>query len=194
MAGTSNRSTHASVLVCRVKRARFAEECDNHLQQNPKALEHIWFSDESKFHLTRDINRQNLRFWDTQHPHQIHESTLYGQKFLVWCAVSAQGLIEPFIFEDLFGENYGMMVDSFFLPQLRRRRCSLHAQWFQQDGTRPHTTPDVLELLHSKFQHLIVSNRFPQKFQCGFSWPPCSPDLNPRDYFLWGLSEGQNVQ
>jgi len=106
---------------------------------------------------------------------------------LVWCAVSAQGLIGPFIFEDyVTGGNNAMMLDPFFLPQLRQRRCSLHAQRFQQDGARPHTTPEVLEFLHSKFQHRIVSNRFPQQFQCGFSWPPCSPDLNPCDYFLWG--------
>jgi hypothetical protein len=30
-----------------------------------------------------------------------------------------------------------------------------------------------------------MSNRFPQQFQCGFSCPQCSPDLNPSDYFLW---------
>ena len=78
-----------------------------------------------------------------------------------------------------------MMLDP-FLSQLRRRRYSLHAQWFQQDGTRPHTNPEVLEFLHSKFQHRIVSNRFPQQFRCGFSWPLCSPDLNPCAYFFWG--------
>ena len=123
----------------------------------------------------------------TQHPHRVHESTLHVQKFLVWCEVSAQGLIGPFMFVDyVTGENYAMMLASFFLPQLRGRRCSLHAQRFQQDGARPHNTPEVLEFLHSKFQHHIMSNRFPQQFQCGFSWPPCSPDLNPRDYFLWG--------
>jgi hypothetical protein len=33
---------------------------------------------------------------------------------------------------------------------------------------------------------IAVSNHFLQQFQCGFSWPPCSPDLNPCDYFLWG--------
>jgi hypothetical protein len=105
----------------------------------------------------------------------------------VWCAVSAQGLIGPFMFEDFVtGENYAMMLDSSFLPQLRRRRCSLQAQWFEQDGARPHTTPAVLEFLHSKFQHRIVSSRFPHQFQCRFSWSPCSPDLNPCDYFLWG--------
>jgi hypothetical protein len=173
--------------VCREKRTSFAEEFGDHLQQNPHTVEHIWFSDEAYFHLTGDINRQYVRFWGTQHPHQINESTLHAQKVLVWCAVSAQGLIEPFMFEDyITGENYTMMLDSFFFPQLRRKRCSLHVQWFQQDGARPRTTPEVLEFLHSKFQHRILSNHFPQQFQYRFSWPPCSPDLNPCDYFLWG--------
>jgi len=157
------------------------------MQQKPHTLEHISFSDEAYFNLTGDINRQNARFWGTQHPYQIHKSTLHVHKVLVWCAVSAQGLTGLFMFENyITGENYAMMLDSFFFPQLRRRRCSIHAQWFQQDGARPHNTPEVLEFLHSKFQYRIVSNRFPQQFQCGFSWPPCSPDLNPCDYFLWG--------
>jgi hypothetical protein len=78
-----------------------------------------------------------------------------------------------------------MMLDSFFLPQVRWRRYSLHVQWFQQDGARRRTTPQVLEFLHSKFQHRIMSSRLPQQFKCGFSWSPCSPHLNPCDYFLW---------
>ena len=53
----------------------------------------------------------------TLHPHQIHESTLHAQKVLVWCAVSAQGLIGPFMFEDyVTGENCAIMLDSSFLP------------------------------------------------------------------------------
>ena len=148
---TSNRSTHASVQdpclpisdncvprkadkVCGGIRWSLAAE-------HPHTLEYIWFTDEAYFHLTGDINRQNVRFWGTQHSHQIHESTLHAQKVLVCCAVSAQGLIGSFMFNDsVTGENYVMMLDSFFLPQLRRRRCSLHAQLFQQDGARPHTT------------------------------------------------------
>jgi hypothetical protein len=142
--------------VCGEKRTRFAEEFDDHLQQNPHTLEHIWFSDKAYFHLMGDINRQNVHFWGTQHTHQIHESTLHTQKALVWCAVSAQGLFGPFMLEDYIAmEKYAMMLDSFFLPQLRQRRCSLHAQWCPQDGARPHTTPEVLKFLHSKFQHRI---------------------------------------
>ena len=155
---------------------------NQHLQQNPHTLEHIWFSDDAYLHLTGDINRQNVRFWGTHHPHQIHESTLHAQNSLGGVCGFRAGLDWDYV----TGENYVLMLDSFFLPQLRQRRCFLHVQWFQQDGARPHTTPEVLELLHSKFQHRIVSNLFPQQFQCGFSWPPCCPDLNPCDYFLWG--------
>jgi hypothetical protein len=86
--------------VCRERRTRFAEEFGDHLQQNPHTLQHVWFSDEAYFHFTGDINRQNMRFWGTQHPHQIYESTLHAQKVVVWCAVSAQGLVGPFMFED----------------------------------------------------------------------------------------------
>ena len=86
--------------VCREKRRRFAEEFGDHLQQNPRTLEHIWFSVEAYFHLMGDINRQNVFSWSTQHPRQIHKSTLHTQNVLVWCAVSARVLIGPFMFED----------------------------------------------------------------------------------------------
>jgi hypothetical protein len=110
--------------VCRGKRTSFAEEFVDHMQQKPHTLEHIWFNDEAYIHLTGDINRQNVLFWGTQHPHQIHESTLHDQKVLVWCAVSAQSLIGPLMSEHyVTGENYAMMLDS-FLPQLRWRRRS----------------------------------------------------------------------
>jgi hypothetical protein len=96
------------------------------------------------------------------------------------------------MFEDYVTEkNDVMMLVSSFLHQLRWRLFSFHAQWFQKDGARPHTIPDVLEFMHSKFQHRIMTKRFPQQIQCGFSWPPCRPDLNPCDYFLWGYLKGK---
>jgi len=76
--------------VCREKRTGFAEEFGGHLQQDPHTLEHIWLSDEAYFHLTGDIKRQNVLFWGTQNPRQIHKSSLLTQKVLVWCEVSAQ--------------------------------------------------------------------------------------------------------
>ena len=85
-----------------------------------------------------------------------------------------------------------MMLDS-FLPQLKRRQCSLHAQWFQQDGARPHTTPEVLEFLHSKFQH-----RSDQSFPTAIPVRILKATMQPRFKSMWflplGLSEGKSVQ
>jgi len=33
---------------------------------------------------------------------------------------------------------------------------------------------------------LVLFNPFPEHFGCGWSWPPCSPDMNTCDYFFRG--------
>ena len=55
--------------------------------------------------------------------------------------------------------------------------------WFMQDGAKPHTTNDCLEFLQEKLQNRVVSNRLE------FFWPAKSPDLNPLDFFFWGVAE-----
>lgn len=81
-------------------------------------------------------------------------------------------------------ESYAMILDSFLIPEL----C------FQQDGAGAHTTPDVLEFLHYEFQHRVVSNRFPQQFLCGFSWPTMQSRAKSVCLLPLGVSEGQSVQ
>jgi len=60
------------------------------------------------------------------------------------------------------------------------------ATYFQQNGTRPYTTNVVLDVLYDVYGNHVLLNRLPECFQCGWSWPPCSPDMNPCRYFLWG--------
>jgi hypothetical protein len=57
---------------------------------------------------------------------------------------------------------------------------------FQQDGACPHTANVTLDVLHDVFGSRVLSNRFLESFGCGWSWPPCSPDMNPCDHILWG--------
>jgi hypothetical protein len=33
----------------------------------------------------------------------------------------------------------------------------------------------------------VILNRFPDRFTCGQNWPPDTPYVTPRDYFLWGF-------
>jgi hypothetical protein len=42
------------------------------------------------------------------------------------------------------------------------------------------------------FGSTVLLNRFLENFGYGWSWPPCSPDMNPCGYFLWGhLKDGK---
>jgi hypothetical protein len=43
----------------------------------------------------------------------------------------------------------------------------------------------MLDVLRDVFGSRVLSNRFPERFDCGRSWPPCSPDMNAWQYFLW---------
>ncbi|KAJ8869429.1 hypothetical protein PR048_028419 [Dryococelus australis] len=48
--------------------------------------------------------------------------------------------------------------------------------WFQQDGATCHTSNATMQLLHEFFGYSLISAGL---------WPTRSPDLWPRDFFLW---------
>ncbi|GBM80288.1 hypothetical protein AVEN_70362-1 [Araneus ventricosus] len=58
--------------------------------------------------------------------------------------------------------------------------------WFMQDGATPHRTNEVFDLLEEHFNERIVALGYPKSKNMGNDWPPCSPDLNHCDSFLWG--------
>jgi len=62
-------------------------------------------------------------------------------------------------------------------------RAVVHAEW------RPstHTAKVVLDFLYETFILRVMSHRFPERHEGGKLWPPHSPDINPRDFFLWGF-------
>jgi hypothetical protein len=63
----------------------------------------------------------------------------------------------------------------------------ISTQWFMQDGATPHTANVMLDFLNIIFSPRVMSHRYPKHHNCGHSWPPLSPDLNPCDFFLWGF-------
>jgi hypothetical protein len=79
------------------------------------------------------------------------------------------------------------MLRNTLVPHLLATGFPLQTQWFVQDGARQHTVTVVLDFLHDTFDLHVISNRVPDCFACGQNWPPNNPDLNPRDYFLWGF-------
>ena len=164
-------------------RLKFANEF---LPTFPALADLIWFTDEAHFHLNGYVNKQNMRFWASQNPQLTIETFLHPQRVTVWCAISKHGIFGPeFIEGTVTSKSYSKLLTEEVIPVFQGLNI-LETAYFQQDGAKPHTSNSVLDILYEHFGGRIVSNRFPKRFDCGFQWPPYSPDLNPCDYFLWG--------
>ena len=169
------------------RRLEFAHWMLGRLERTPALLDLIWFSDESHFHLDGHVNSQNCRYWGKESPTEVVARPLHSKKVPVWCALSSQGIIGPFFFEEddttvtVNGKRYRSMLETFFVPELKRLAGNeLSRQWFQQDGATAHTANNTLTFIRSEFANRIISLRTDNV------WPPYSPDLNPSDFYLWG--------
>lgn len=143
-------------------------------------------SDEAHFHLNGFVNKQNCRYWCNENPQMLHESPLHSPKVTVWCAVGEKGIIGPYFFEEnnitvtVNSERYITMLQTFFFPELRRRRWAMRRVWFQQDGATAHTARNSMAVLRDQFPGHLISR------YGNLRWPPRSPDLSLCDFFLWG--------
>ena len=161
----------------------FLQQCTN----SPSFLSCVWWSDEAHFHLNGQVNRQNYRFWAERPPQEVLETPLHSPKVTVWCALSAQGIIGPFFFENGAGETvtvnsrrYLAVLKRFLRALTARCADTLSQQWLQQDGATAHTSRANLAWLHERLEGRLISRR------AAVTWPPHSPDLTPLDFYLWG--------
>lgn len=152
-----------------------------------RTLNTVFWSDEAHFHLNGYVNKQNCRFWSQVNPRQKHQRPLHSPKVTVWCALSVNGIIGPYFFENatgaaitVSGEAYRQMISNYFIPQLREHPAYSSRTWFQQDGATCHTARATMDQLRELFPQKLIS-RFGD-----IAWPPRSPDLTPMDFFLWG--------
>jgi len=58
--------------------------------------------------------------------------------------------------------------------------------WFQQDGATCHTPHATMDILHERFEGMVIILRGGD-----VNWPPRSCDLTPLDFFLWGYLKSQ---
>jgi hypothetical protein len=137
-----------------------------------------------------------MRIWGSEKPEKFIEKP---EKFIeksahplyvtVWCAISAQGFIGPYFFENSDQErtivnqsNYQNMIKNYFEPELRKKVGIVLMNKFScKTGASPHTAKKTMVLLEKIFGGRITSIKSTD------IWPPYSPDLNPCDYFLWGF-------
>ena len=100
----------------------------------------------------------NCRIWGSEPPNVVTTKSLHSRKCTAWCALSSDGIIGPYWFEDnaenavtVNQENYRHVIKK-FTACLRRRRFDLKKLWFQQDGATPHTAVETRKLLSEKFE------------------------------------------
>ncbi|PNF21918.1 hypothetical protein B7P43_G01779 [Cryptotermes secundus] len=127
----------------------------------PDAL--VFFSDETHFHLSGCVKKQNMRCWSGNNPRELHERPLHSDKVTVWCALSRVGVIGPYFFEEdnhavtVNSQRYVDMIKNFFEPALEEMH--LGNVWFQQDGTTAHTARASMTVLRAKFPGRLISLR-----------------------------------
>jgi len=113
----------------------------------------------------------------------LHEKPVYSPKVKLWSAINKCGVIGPYFIEvngitvTINSDRYINMINNFLDTELRRR-ISEHNMWFQQDGAIAHTARASMETIRALFSNRVIS-RFGD-----IRWPPGSPDLLIRDFFL----------
>jgi hypothetical protein len=157
-------------------------------QNNEASLNNVWFPDEAHLHLDDVVNKQNMRFGESQNPRVVHEKVDHAPRITVWVAISSHGLLEQIFFEETMNsERYLSMLRNTFVPHILVTGLFLQTEWFMQDGDRSHTANVVLDFLQDTFDWRVILNRLPDRFCMWKNWPPKSSDLSPCDYLLWGF-------
>jgi len=57
--------------------------------------------------------------------------------------------------------------------------------WFQQDGATCHTPHATMDILHKRFEGMVISRGG------NVNWPPRSCDLTPLNFFFWDYLKSQ---
>jgi Helix-turn-helix domain (DUF4817) len=180
-----------------LKREDFSKRFDmcstllEHLEQDPKFLKRIGFSDECTMWLSGNVNKQNVRAWSTARPNFNFDFERDSPKVTVWCAVLIDRIVGPYFFQEptVQWKNYLDMLEQYAIPQLMQAE----EEWgyevlFQQDGAPPHWAREVRRCLDNIFPNRWIGRDGP------ISWAPRSPDLTPPDYFLWGYIKNKIYQ
>ena len=125
-----------------------------------------------------------MRIWGTDNPHVLVEHVLDTPKVSVFCAVSSTKVYGPFFFAEhtVTSPVYLDMLQQWLIPQLQEDSRDFI---YQEDGAPPHFHHDGHGYLNDTLPHRWIG-RASQGDSPLLPWPPRSPDLTPRDFFLWG--------
>ena len=119
------------------RRKEFAVTMLHRLDSVPEFLKRVCFSDESTFHVSGLINRQNSRIWGSQNPHETYKLERDSPKLNVWCGIMHDKIIGPFFFTEksITAQIFLDLLTEYVSPQLEQYQPLVI---FQQHGAPPH--------------------------------------------------------
>lgn len=146
----------------------------------------LWFfSDEKNFDLDEKFNRRNDR-WLCSDPKEVPTvmHTKFPSTVMVLGVISNEDrVMPPHFFPQGLRINAAAYIE--VLATVVRPWMEEIAQGrpyvFQQDSATAHTAHTTQEWLAENCHDHVTPNM----------WPPSSPDLNPLDYYVWGVIERQ---
>ena len=96
------------------KRCDFCESVLGRCDDEEGFMDRIIFSDESTFHISGKVNKQNVRIWGTEKPTIPLEHVRDSPKVNVFCAISSKKVYGSYFFKDksVQGASYLNYIDT----------------------------------------------------------------------------------
>lgn len=142
----------------------------------------LWFfSHEKNFDQDQKVNRKNDRYSNSSEvPHVMH--TKFPATVMVLGVVSSEEhVMSPHSFPQGLRVNavgYIEVLETVVKPWIDRV-CNVRPYIFQQDSASSHKAATTQEWMTRNLHNHITPD----------IWPPSSPNLNPLDYYVWGVVE-----
>ena len=165
------------------KRCERAQKLVNFFKHPPAQDLLIFYSDEKNFSQDQKVNRKNDR-WLCSDPEEVPivMATKFPATVMVLGVVSNKGdVMPPHVFEaglKVNTEVYLNVLATVVKPWMDGIAGGSPYVW-QQDGAPAHTAKATQDWCQLNLPF----------FWSKEMWPPSSPDLNPLDFYVWGVAE-----
>ena len=175
----------------RPRRAAFAEEILQRIDDDNGYLNSVCFSDEATFHVSGKVNKHNIRIWGSQNPCEVLERERGSPKINVWCGLMHNQIIGPFIFAEstITANIYLDMLKHYVVPQLEEFQPRVV---FQLDGAPPHWGLIVRDFLNETFPNRWIGRNGP--LEKIITMAAKISRYHPFRLFLVGLCKRQSLQ
>ena len=104
----------------RTRRAAFAEEILQFIDDDIDYLKCVVLSNEASFRVSEKVNKHKVRIWGSQNYCEVVEKERDSPKLNVWCGLKHNQIIGPFVFaESTITANICLdMLKHYVVPQL----------------------------------------------------------------------------